>query len=114
MGHVVTATMIVAKTEDSERYLDKGNTLPTDVPAEERKRLLSAGLIAKTEDPDPTQETTGDPGPSGPVKPAANAGVDKWLAFAGELGVEIPAAAVEDKAKVRELVDAHLEAAAAK
>jgi hypothetical protein len=104
MGHIVTATMIVAKTEDSERYLHKGNTVPEDVPSKERKRLLSAGLIEKVADPDPAPTSTGE---AGPTKPAANAGLDKWLVYATEIGLEIPAEAADDKAKVRELVDAH-------
>lgn len=45
MGHIVTATLIVAKTGDTERYFDKGAVLPASVTTEERKRLVAAGLV---------------------------------------------------------------------
>jgi membrane protein involved in colicin uptake len=50
MGHIVTATLIVAKTGKTEQYFEKGATLPTGVSAEERKRLVAAGLIAAVEE----------------------------------------------------------------
>jgi tetraacyldisaccharide-1-P 4'-kinase len=60
MGHIVTATLIVAKFGDTERYFEKGATLPAGVSAAERKRLVGAGLVTVVEeapkaDPDAEQ-----------------------------------------------------------
>lgn len=56
MGHIVTATLIVAKFGDTERYFEKGATLPAGVTSEERKRLVAAGVVKYEKDepaPDP-------------------------------------------------------------
>lgn len=45
--HTVKATLIVVRVDKTERYLEKGATLPEGVSAEDRKRLLAAGLIEK-------------------------------------------------------------------
>ena len=58
MAHIVTATLIVAKTGDTERYFDKGAVLPTSVSADEKKRLVAAGLV-KYEKDAPAATTTG-------------------------------------------------------
>lgn len=46
MAHIVTATLIVAKTGDTEQYFEKGAVLPAGVSAQERKRLVEAGVVA--------------------------------------------------------------------
>lgn len=55
--HVVKATLIVVRVDDTERYLEKGTTLPEGVSAADRKRLTEAGLIEKA----PAPETTSTP-----------------------------------------------------
>jgi hypothetical protein len=55
MAHIVTATLIVAKTGKSEQYFDKGAILPAGVSAEERKRLVAAGLVKFQKD-EPAEE----------------------------------------------------------
>lgn len=55
--HVVKATLIVVRVDDTERYLEKGATLPEGVSAADRKRLTEVGLIEKA----PVQETTSTP-----------------------------------------------------
>lgn len=52
--HVVKATLIVVRVDDTERYLEKGTTLPEGVSAADRKRLTEAGLIEKAPAPEKT------------------------------------------------------------
>ncbi|MCW3766465.1 hypothetical protein OCL88_08260 [Paenarthrobacter sp. PAE-2] len=68
MGHIVTATLIVAKTGDTERYFDKGAILPTSVSAEEKKRLVAAGLVKYEKD-----ASSGASGDAAAAKAAADA-----------------------------------------
>jgi hypothetical protein len=39
--------------------------------------------------------------------PAAQAGVEKWLAYAESIGIQVPAESREDKAAIRTLVEEH-------
>lgn len=40
-----------------------------------------------------------------PAPPAPQAGVDKWLAYATLIGIDVPEESREDKAAIRSLVD---------
>jgi hypothetical protein len=86
MGHIVTATLIVAKVEDTERYFEKGAVLPEGVSAKERKRLVEAGVIAPVEESPKT-----DP----------------------DLGADAAKAAAEADAKAKAAAEAEAKAAAA-
>lgn len=66
MAHIVTATLIVAKFGDTERYFEKGAPLPAGVTADERKRLVAAGLVKIVKD-----EPTADPDAEAKAKAAA-------------------------------------------
>lgn len=44
----------------------------------------------------------------GAVAPAPQAGLDKWLAYADMIGLDIPESARENKAAIRALVEQHL------
>lgn len=46
-GYLVVGPLAVAKVAGSEQYLRKGTLVPSDVPAEQVKHLLSVGLIAE-------------------------------------------------------------------
>ncbi|AYN58633.1 hypothetical protein QEO74_gp59 [Arthrobacter phage Nandita] len=59
--HVVKATLIVVRVDDTERYLEKGTTLPEGVSAADRKRLTEAGLIEKAPAPQTTSTPATDP-----------------------------------------------------
>lgn len=50
--HVVKATLIVVRVDDTERYLEKGTPVPEGVSAADRKRLTEAGLIEKAAAPE--------------------------------------------------------------
>lgn len=50
MAHIVKATLIVAKVDSTERYFEKGAILPGSVTAEERKRLVAAGVVVYVKD----------------------------------------------------------------
>ncbi|MDQ4502178.1 hypothetical protein [Sinomonas sp. ASV322] len=76
----MTATLIVAKVDDTERYFDKGAVLPAGVTAAERKRLVAAGLVADLADePEPASGSEagepdskgGEPDPQGIGRPPA-------------------------------------------
>lgn len=113
--HVVAATMVVVKVpgaQGGEVYLRKGQLLPATVEASERKRLTGLGLVTEVKAAAPAVVTPSDPPPAPPAppappveKPAPNAGPEKWAAYAASLGIEVPADA--DKARVRDLVEAH-------
>lgn len=60
MGHIVTATLIVAKTGDTERYFDKNAILPDSVSAEERKRLVAVGLVKVVRDAPNSSDTAAE------------------------------------------------------
>lgn len=77
MGHIVTATLIVAKVGDTERYFAKGAPLPVGVVAEERKRLVAAGVV-KYEKDEPA------PDPDAAAKAEAEAKADADAAAAAE------------------------------
>ena len=107
--YVVTASMIVVQVpgaQGGETYLRKGRPLPASVETAEAKRLLALGLVAR-EDVEvvdaPPADPPADP-PAGPVKPAANAGADKWAAYATAKGLAVPDGS--DKAAVVALVEA--------
>jgi hypothetical protein len=113
--HRVTATMVVVKVpgaQGGETYLRRGRRLPDSVEKDEVKRLVGLGLV---ETVDVEYEVPDDAGgtPSGPTKPAPNAGWDKQLAWAQHLGIDVPADVVEakDKDKVKALIEAHEKAA---
>jgi hypothetical protein len=72
MGHIVTATLIVAKTGDTERYFDKGAVLPDSVTAEERKRLVAIGVV-KVERSAPAQTDAAAEKAAADAKVAADA-----------------------------------------
>lgn len=102
--HVVTAAMIVAQVpgaQGGETYLRKGRPLPESVEKDEVKRLLALGLVEKVT-VEVADEAQTDPPPA--PKPAANAGLDKWVEYATAQGIEVPAGA--DKAAVVALVEA--------
>lgn len=82
MAHIVTATMIVAKTGNTEQYFDRGVVLPEIVDAKERQRLLKAGLIAVVKT-------------SAPVSDAAKAKAD--AAATAKVNADVAAMAKADK-----------------
>lgn len=75
--HVVKATLIVVRVDKTERYLEKGATLPEGVSADDRKRLAAAGLIEKAPATKQTASSTNatgsgtNPAPSGEQASAA-------------------------------------------
>lgn len=68
MGHIVKATMIVAKTDSTERYFEKGAILPSSVSTEERKRLVAAGVVVYVKDVKASADEDKQP-PTGDEKP---------------------------------------------
>ncbi|MFJ2518658.1 hypothetical protein ACIOWF_06770 [Cellulosimicrobium cellulans] len=112
--HRVKAAAAVVPLGGTDRYLYRGARVPDGVEDKHLKRLVSVGLLEVVEVD--VEETGGEGGtPSGPTKPAANAGFDKQLDWANHLGIEVPADAVEskDKDKVKALIEAHEKAASA-
>lgn len=74
MGHIVTATLIVAKTGNTEQYFEKGAILPQGVSATERKRLVAVGLVKYEKDaPATTQAANADAEKAAAEKAAAEA-----------------------------------------
>ena len=84
------------------RILRQGALIPEGVEQTQLDGLVKRKLIEEV-----TETSDAE---SGPQAPAANAGEDKWRSYAEAIGVEVPADA--DKARIRELVDAHAAAAA--
>ncbi|QWY84212.1 hypothetical protein QEO77_gp11 [Arthrobacter phage Zaheer] len=73
--HVVKATLIVVRADDTEHYLEKGATLPEGVTAADRKRLTEAGLIEKAPAPEKTSTpATGSGDGSQASTPATGSG----------------------------------------
>lgn len=60
--YVVKATLIVVKVDNTERYLERGTTVPDGVSADDRKRLAAAGLIEKAPAAEQSGTTSGDGG----------------------------------------------------
>jgi len=94
------------------RIIRAGGLIPEGVEQEQLDSLEKRGLIEKVKATRSSKTSGagsqggGDGGDSGEVKaPAANAGEDKWREYATVLGIDVPADA--DKAKIREMVDAH-------
>ena len=87
------------------RIIPRGGIIPDGVDAEALKGLVKRGLIEKVKAGPDTGDTGSGGTGDGTQAPHANAGEDKWREYATGLGIEVPADA--DKAKIRELVDAH-------
>lgn len=90
MAHIVTATLIVAKTGDTEQYFEKGTVLPGGVSAQERKRLVEAGVVALVKEvPDPERAAAAEAA----VKAAAEAKAEADAKAAAEAKEKAAAAA---------------------
>lgn len=70
--HIVKATLIVVPLEGTERYLEKGATVPEGVAAKDIKRLTEAGLIGKAPAAEQTQTTTSGDSGTGTNPPPAD------------------------------------------
>ncbi len=68
--HVVTATLIVAKTGNTERYFERGAVLPDGVTLEERKRLVGLGLVKVVKVEETAEPAQTDPAQTGITPPA--------------------------------------------
>lgn len=66
------------------------------------KRLQ--GATARRAAPDPSGRGGTAVGAT-PTKPAPQAGLGKWLAYAESIGIEVPEESREDKAAIRALID---------
>jgi len=71
MAYIVTATQMVAKLDNSERYFEKGDVLPAGVSNAECKRLVAAGVVAYVKD-----EVKEDAGADAAAAAAAQAAAD--------------------------------------
>jgi hypothetical protein len=63
----------------------------------------ASGVKAKGDSPEPQNAAPRVHALSAP--PAPQAGVDKWLAYATLIGIDVPEESREDKAAIRSLVD---------
>lgn len=101
MGHIVTATLIVAKVGDTERYFAKGAPLPVGVVAEERKRLVAAGVVKYEKDePAPDPEAAAKAAAEAATKATAHAKAEADAKAAADAKAEADARATADaKAK---------------
>lgn len=93
MAHIVTATMIVAKTGNTEQYFDRGVVLPEIVDAKERQRLLNAGLIAVVKTSAPVSDAA-----KAKADAAAKAKADADAAAKAKADAEAKAAAEKEAA----------------
>jgi hypothetical protein len=88
-SYIVKAPLIIARTSaGTDSYIYRGGPIPGDVDKDRIKGWLDEGLIVEASEAVAVDERTAEPEqPAGDDKPAGNASLEDWQAYARSQGM---------------------------